>query len=233
MFELLNTEKITVDRFRADSASYQFSTLLEISKNTNLFYIRARLTQPTMEAIQRVSYWEKTGEGQETLYRGEVDFIPFTSNKQRHKEAHPMLPYRLIVTRVKRRDGQLDAFTGEAYLYAAILTNDTEMSPHQVVNFYNQRGAGEKEFDILKNDFCWNHMPFSKLNQNTVYLLLTAMCRNLYDHIIRFFSTKVAGLRPTDRLKKMIFRFICIPAKWIKSGRCMQLRVYGHIDFKT
>ena len=107
------------------------------------------------------------------------------------------------------------------------------MSPHQVVNFYNQRGAGEKELDILKNDFCWNHMPFSKLNQNTVYLLLTAMWRNLYDHIIRFLSAKVAGLRQTDRLKKMIFRFICIPAKWIRSGRRMQLRVHGHIDFKT
>ena len=232
MFEILKTAQITVDKFRADSASYQFPTLMEISKNTNLFYIRARLTQPTMDAIQQVKNWKKIEVDGETIYRGDVSFIPFTSNKQRHKE-HPMIPYRLVVTKVKRRDGQLNAFTKEACLYAAILTNDTQMSTHQVVDFYNQRGAREKEFDILKNDFCWNHMPFSTLNQNTVYLLLTAMCRNLYDHIIQMLSAKVAGLRPTDRLKKLIFRFICIPAKWVKSARVMKLRVYGNIDFKT
>ena len=35
------------------------------------------------------------------------------------------------------------------------------------------------------------------------------------------------------RIKKFIFRFICIPAKWIKSGRMIKLRLYGNIYFKT
>lgn len=35
------------------------------------------------------------------------------------------------------------------------------------------------------------------------------------------------------RIKKFIFRFICIPAKWIKHARIKQLRIYGNIAFKT
>lgn len=102
-----------------------------------------------------------------------------------------------------------------------------------MVSFYNQRGAIEKEFDVLKNDFGWNNLPFSKLEQNTVFLMFTAMCRNLYQYIIEKFSIKYEGLNPKYRIKKFIFRFIAIPAKWIKTSRQQKLRVYGNIHFKT
>jgi hypothetical protein len=38
------------------------------------------------------------------------------------------------------------------------------------VFFYNARGGEEKEFDVVKNDFGWNKMPFSKMEQNAVFL---------------------------------------------------------------
>lgn len=91
----------------------------------------------------------------------------------------------------------------------------------------------EKQFDILKNDFGWSKMPFSKLETNTVFLYLTAICRNLYNKIITTFSQRVKVLRPTDRIKKFLFRFIILPAKWIKRSRQYQLRVYGKISFIT
>ena len=124
-------------------------------------------------------------------------------------------------------------FTGEAYNYSPILTNDFKMTDDEVVYFYNARGAQEREFDVLKNDFGWNKMPFSKLEQNTVFLLLMAMCKNVYVHIIEKFASKVKFLSPNFRIKKFIFRFICIPAKWIKTGRMDKLRIYGNIAFKT
>ena len=99
--------------------------------------------------------------------------------------------------------------------------------------FYNQRGKQEREFDILKNDFIWNKMPFSKLEQNTVFLITTAICRNIYNHIISTFSKRYKNLSPEYRIKKFIFRFICIPAKWIKSSRLWKLRVYGEIGHIT
>ena len=101
------------------------------------------------------------------------------------------------------------------------------------MEFYNQRGAIEKEFDVLKNDFGWNNLPFSKLEENTVFLLFTAMCRNLYQYIIDHFSKKIEGLKSNYRIKKFIFRFISIPAKWIKTARQKKLKVYGDIHFKT
>jgi hypothetical protein len=101
------------------------------------------------------------------------------------------------------------------------------------VQFYNQRGAAEKEFDVLKNDFGWGNMPFSKLEYNAAYLIICAMCRNLYGYIIRLFSKKTATLSPDFRIKKFIFRFICIPAKWVKSARTQKLRLYGNLAFQT
>lgn len=61
---------------------------------------------------------------------------------------------------------------------------------NDVVYYYNQRGAIEKEFDVLKNDFGWKKLPFSELAQNLVYLQITAICRNLYHYIITNFSKK-------------------------------------------
>ena len=107
------------------------------------------------------------------------------------------------------------------------------MSNDQIVKFYNQRGAIEKEFDVLKNDFVWNKMPFSKLAYNTVFLVFTAMCRNIYSYMIKLFSGKCKNLSSKFRLKKFTFRFICIPAKWIRTARINKLRIYGDIYFKT
>lgn len=42
------------------------------------------------------------------------------------------------------------------------MTNDFDLTNDDVVFFYNARGASEREFDILKNDFGWNKKPFSK-----------------------------------------------------------------------
>lgn len=113
------------------------------------------------------------------------------------------------------------------------MTNNLEQTDDEVVFFYNQRGKAEREFDVMKNDFGWDHMPFSRLEQNTVFLLFTAMCRNLYNYIIHRFSGIYMHLKANFRIKKFIFRFICIPAKWIKHARGVQLRMYCEIAFKT
>ncbi len=91
----------------------------------------------------------------------------------------------------------------------------------------------EKQFDVIKNDFGWNHMPFSHLNTNTVFLYLMAMLKNIYNVIIDRFSKRFEGLNPTYRIKKFIFRFVILPAKWIRSSRQNILRVYGDIKYKT
>src|SRR5699024_12692138 len=60
--------------------------------------------------------------------------------------------YRLIVSRIPRPDDQADVFSGQAYIYRAILTGDRQSSPKQIVAFYNGRGS-ERLFDVMGNDF--------------------------------------------------------------------------------
>jgi len=233
MFDALSAAKIKINRFRADGASYQLKTLSVACKYVDKIYVRARKDQVVMKAIASISEWDeiKTKKGIE--YYGSVEFVPFKKRAREHKLQYLLKPYRLVVTKTKNSDGQLDIFTGEACEYDVIITNDYEMSNFEIVQFYNQRGAAEKEFDVLKNDFGWNNMPFSKLEYNSVYLIICAMCRNLYSYIIKLFSKRTTILSSNFRIKKFIFRFVCIPGKWIKSGAQHKLRLYGTCNFKT
>jgi hypothetical protein len=233
MFKVLKTNKIKIGAFRADAASYMLSTIATIESHAEKFYVRARVSDTFAELLDEVEEWSETKVGDRTLYRASISFTPFTKIAKRTDQEHLLKEYRLVITKEPREDGQVNMFTGEAFDYRSILTNDYEMSDNEVVFFYNQRGTVEREFDILKNDFGWNNMPFSKLEQNTVFLVVTAMCRNLYSYIINKFSKKYQYLKPSDRIKKFIFRFICIPAKWIMTGRTYKLRLYGGLAFKT
>jgi len=233
MFLVLGSQGIKVDVFRADSASYQFPVITMINKYAKKFYIKARMSEVVGSAINNIKQWKEVHVGGKTMYRGSTVFTPFKTAVQKFKQEGLLKEYRLVVTKEAKKDGQMDLFTGEACIYSSILTNDFEKSDNEVVFFYNQRGKQEREFDILKNDFGWNNMPFSKLEYNTVFLIITAICRNIYHYIITAFSKIYKNLSPKFRIKKFIFRFICIPAKWIKSGRIYKLRVYGNLYFKT
>ncbi|MBA7513995.1 IS1380 family transposase ISPto6 [subsurface metagenome] len=233
MFDTLKSNNIHIGAFRADGASYNLLTLAEISANVDKFYIRAKMSDSLNEAINEVEKWSNVLIDNRKVFRGSAYVTPFEKIAKRTKQEHLLKQYRLVITKEKRDDGQVNLFTGEAYNYRAILTNDFDKTDDEVVFFYNRRGATEREFDILKNDFGWNNMPFSKLEYNTVFLIITSMCRNLYQYIITQYSKIYKNLSPKFRIKKFIFRFICIPAKWIKSGRMIKLRLYGNIYFKT
>lgn len=183
MFSLLKKQKVKVDVFRADSGSYQLSTLLEIMKNVDRFYVKARMNAQLYTAINAAENWKKVEIDGEDAYRTSVTFLPFKRASSRLNYNQPLKQYRYVVTKVKRRDGQINLFTGEDCIYSAIITNDEDLNDNQIVCFYNQRGKIEREFDVLKNDFGWSNLPFSKLEQNTVFLLFTAICKNIYSYI--------------------------------------------------
>ena len=139
--------------------------------------------------------------------------------------------YRLVVSRIKRKDRQTGLFTGDAYTYRAIITNDDQWDNKQIVSFYNQRGSAERTFDAMNNDFGWSKLPCSFLNENTSFMILTALYANLYQLIVTAFSKKLSWLKENFRLKKFIFRFITMAAKWIKTGRQYVLKLYTQKDY--
>lgn len=230
LFDLLRANGIRrLDHFRADAASYQYQVVKLVEEHVNYFYIGCRnsYVEPYFSKIQD---WQlikdSTGEDMEV---GEIAIVPFI--RQARKQKQSPKTYRLIVKRKVSKDQQLNMFTQDAYEYRAILTNDTRGTAVEVARFYNHRGNMERQFDILKNDFGWNHMPFSILSHNTVFLCLTAICRNLYGRIIAYFSKRVKGIKPSYRVKKFLFRFILLPAKWIHRSRQKQLRIYGTLNY--
>ena len=132
-----------------------------------------------------------------------------------------------MIQRQKRMDGVQELWEGE-YTYRCILTNDNEASVREIVEFYNLRGGKERIFDDMNNGFGWNRLPKSFMAENTVFLLLTALIRNFYKVIIQRLDVKKFGLNTTSRIKAFVFRFISVPAKWIRTSRQYVLNVYTY-----
>ena len=112
------------------------------------------------------------------------------------------------------------------YTYRCILTNDWVSTEKDIITFYNERGAGEKNFDIQNNDFGWSHLPFSFMAENMVFMMVTAMLKNFYLYLVRHISEKVKPLKKTSRLKAFILHFVSVPAKWVRTGRQNVLNLY-------
>ncbi len=136
---------------------------------------------------------------------------------------------RLVVQRQRKQKGeQLDLFDGE-YTYRCILTNDWDMTDEEIIQHYNKRGTAEQVFDRQNNDFGWAHLPKSFMNQNTVFLLITAMAANFYRYIVALpLMAVLFGIKATDRVKSFLFRFIAVPAKWIRTARQYKLNIYSN-----
>ena len=101
-----------------------------------------------------------------------------------------------------------------------------ELTEKDIITFYNERGASEKNFDIQNNDFGWSHLPFSFMAENMVFMMVTAMLKNFYLYLIRHISEKVKPLKKTSRLKAFILHFVSVPAKWVRTGRQNVLNLY-------
>jgi len=218
-FSLLESQFVKTKRFRADSASYQQDVIKIVKQKSQYFYIRAMRCANMEQQISRipVEAWQKIRVGVQEMEVVDIkDYQPFGGEET----------YRLVVSRIKRKDKQTGLFTGGAYTYRAIITNDDQWENKQIVSFYNQRGSAERTFDAMNNDFGWSKLPCSFLNENTSFMILTALYANLYQFILSTFSKKLDWVKENFRLKKFIFRFITVAAKWIKTGRQHVLKLY-------
>ena len=213
-FGRLETANILVNRFRADCGSCSEDIVSEVEKHCKLFYIRANRCTSLYDGIFALKGWK----------REEINGIDFELNsilveKWRGKA------YRLVIQRQKRTGGDLDLWEGE-YTYRCILTNDYSSSARDIVEFYNLRGGKERIFDDMNNGFGWNRLPKSFMAENTVFFLLTALIHNFYKTIIQMLDVRKFDMKQTSRIKAFVFKFISVPAKWIKTSRQHVLNIY-------
>lgn len=230
MFAILESQSIVGKSivFRADAASHQYEVFKKLKDNHCKFYIGA-VTAYVEKLFSTVQHWKKVTDADEDKWIGETTYQPF---KKYYTSEEEVPTYRLLVKRSIKQSRQISTTTGDAYAYRAIITNDFTTELGEAVDFYNQRGAAEKQFDVLKNDFGWSRVPFSKLSENCVFMYFSAMCRNLYNSIIETFAKQYKNVRSTDRMKRFVFAFVTIPAVWVTKARQWHLRIYGDVELQ-
>jgi hypothetical protein len=217
-YQHLEDEGIKVNRSRMDAGSYAQGIIDVVDKNSRLFYIRANKSTILFEQIQNLENWQEI----ELNYKKyEVASIVF---KQFFEERN----YRLVIMREKANTAQIDLFTKDNMKYRTILTNDWKSTEEQVIEYYNQRGKSEKVFDVMNNDFGWNRLPFSFLNQNCSFMIITAMIKNFYTYFLNIVSDIFEDLEPTSRLKRFVFKFISVAGQWIYQAREYKLRLFSN-----
>lgn len=192
--DLLNDAGIKINRFRSDSAAYAIPMLDLMDQRKIDFFIRPRQANAKLlNAFADNTGWEPVTINDK---RYEVKSIEFTPTKS--KKA-----YRLVISRIE---------TSDEWKYLSIITNNWDMSEVEVIRFYNQRGEIERNFDDLKNNFNWGRLPFSFLNENTVFMIISGIVSIIYQYLIRKFSKKVGFVKRKHRLKNFIFHFIVCSA---------------------
>jgi hypothetical protein len=202
---------------RMDCGSFDKTVIPVVEDNSKYFFIRAQRCASLYDKIKVVDQWQDVEIGFKKYQITSIEYSPFGWSKT----------YRYVISREKKKDSQSDLFTGDDFKYRAIMTNENEMSDLEVILFYNARGESERVFDEMNNDFHWKKMPFSFLEQNTVFLIMMAICRNMFHFLTDFISKKLDFIKPSFRLKKFIFRFMVVPSKWIKRGRQQVLKLFS------
>ena len=226
-YEALLKEGVAVKRSRMDAGSYSREVISVVEEYSDLFYIRA-INTPYHRSIveESTSGWTrlklKSSNGDiRNIEARSVDADEFIKGKT----------YRIVLYRYKDGWSEGTMFSDNEemkYRYFSIITNDEDTSEEEIIKYYNKRGSIERVFDQMNNDFNWAHLPSSDMNQNTVFMLLTALLRNFCTKFISEVSRRCGHLISSKaRLKKFIYHFVTCPARWVKSKAGDILQLFG------
>jgi len=221
IFGLLGDNHIKPFYCRMDCGSYIKEVCDWLEENDVTFYIRAEQSEQLLFEASLSEEWKPCVIG---INSYEVCSIEHCFGKYTH---------RVVAYRWANKTGQKDIITNDANNYLFIITNDKKETEKFIIEFYNHRGNSERLFDIQNNDFNWKQMPFSFLEYNTVYLVVMAICHVLYQWLIKVFSKICSFLKPHYRLKKFIFRLVCIAGKVVHTGRRQVVKLFTTLDIPT
>lgn len=202
LFERLNGQNIKTWGIRMDAASYQKEVIYLLDDMQKKFFIRASNTEEMLDDF-RIAPWVKVYLHDRWEEIASVEFYPFNGERK----------FRFVITRF---DKSHDPKTPD-FMYRGIITNETEkihgtgqykMKDLEVIAIYDQRGDSENNFRDLLNDFNWKRVPFSDMNQNLVFLYVSAMAKCLYEYAVEEFSSYTPELYDSFKLKNFIAKVV-------------------------
>lgn len=226
-YESLLKEGVKVRRSRMDAGSYSKEVISVVEEYSELFYIRAIDTSYHRSLVEEsTSGWK--------LFKQKSSNGDIRNIEARSLEADEFIKgkkYRIVLYRYKDGWSEGTMFSDDEsmkYRYFGIITNDETSSEEEIINYYNKRGSIERVFDQMNNDFNWAHLPSSDMNQNTAFMILTALLRNFYTMYISEVSKQSGRLISSKvRLKKFINYFVTCPARWVKRKTGDVLQLFG------
>ena len=137
--------------------------------------------------------------------------------------------YRMVVLRknLTVEKGEVALFDEIRYFF--YITNDTTMSPTEVVYFANDRCDHENDIEQLKNGVNALRMPSDDLVSNWAYMVIAALAWNLKAWVGLWMPNKVLGKRIIRmEFKRFLNTFMKIPCLIVKAGRRITYRVVGY-----
>lgn len=214
--ENLEKNKISIGCVRMDRGAYHGPTFDYLHKKDIHFVVGARKSKKIMEVLNTTEDAKWTPVHiQTSLYDWDCETTDYEWQLNGSKEN-----YRLVVLRMDRKSDTAKKgrygttpktwIYGGQYAYKMIITNDKTSSAKELVEFYNQRGTSERNFDTMKNDFGWKLPPFSNMSENTVFLIIAAITNNVYQAVIRKLKKKVKEIRLNARLRDFIYMFMSV-----------------------
>ena len=223
MFVNLDKNGVKIKNFRADSASYQKEVIDLVSEQCAYFFIRNNSSGKFKAACGLVKDWEKLEINNEVKEVSTVHYKPFGEDKT----------YRIVVTRSKKEDCQIDFESNTEYNYYGIMTNNEELSNLEVILFYNQRGDAENSNKYLVSDFNLHQLPFMDIGPNTVYMYFMAMCATIFEWFKGLLvKNKTEGIELKHRVKTVCHRYITVCAVYITHARKNILKIFSDLDYE-
>lgn len=206
--ELLRENKIKIGKVRMDKAGFNLKAFRYLNEQGINFYVPAPKKPGLMEKTKSHGFWQPFQlETQKTYWDCEAANIPYTLYDDTTE-------YRVIALRmpIKKKSTDTNWIESDGYGYKLIITNDFESSIEEVVKLVNQGGKSEHVFHALKSTG-WKYPPFSFMNQNLVFFILTALANNVYEAVLKKFKDafpklNIANMRLAQFRKKFI-NIIC------------------------
>lgn len=225
-FNHLEDKEIEIKNYRGDSASYQKEVVKLLEEKECDFFIRNSDSQSfSMACASKDVQWKKESINYQDVEVADIEYAAFGGKKS----------YRVVITRRMNKDKQLDLFTGTAYKYYGILTNNHTLSNRNVILFYDQRGNdSENGNKNLLNDFNLKRLPFMDMDTNTVYMLLMALCNVLFEFVKRVLvKNHVPGITLADRVKRVCYRYVSVCSTFVRHAGEQILTVFSPVQYKT